>query len=96
MFAHFWTRSAATGRPSRTSVSAGRGVLLAISCALFAVSCSSAPPPAPLAGPDPADPRARVPAAAYRSTVGPYARQRPVGPLPWREQNQRVAPPAKP
>jgi hypothetical protein len=46
----------------------------------------------PLAGRDPADPAARVPPAAYRSTLGPYARQRPVEPASWREQNERVAP----
>jgi hypothetical protein len=41
-----------------------------------------------------ADPHAPVPPVAYRSVVAPYSGQRPVEPLPWREQNQRVAPQA--
>jgi hypothetical protein len=44
---------------------------------------------------DPADPSARVPATGYRSTVGGYTSLRPVDPLPWREQNERVTPQPK-
>jgi hypothetical protein len=44
---------------------------------------------------DPADPAARVPATKYRSTVGGYTSLRPVDPLPWREQNERVTPQPK-
>lgn len=57
--------------------------------------CASAPP-APLAGPDPADPRTPAPRAAYRTVVGPYASQRPRDPAEWREQNERMAPAVKP
>lgn len=53
--------------------------------------CSAAPS-SPLAGPQPSDPAVAVPATRYRSTLGSYARQRPVEPSPWREQNERVAP----
>lgn len=53
-------------------------------------------PPAPLAGPDPADPSAQTPPVRYQSTTGGYVRQRPVEPAPWREQNDRVAPQPKP
>jgi hypothetical protein len=61
--------------------------------ALTALSAAcAAPPPVPLAAADPADPSARAPAVRYRSTVGPYASQRPVEPGPWGEQNERVAP----
>jgi hypothetical protein len=41
---------------------------------------------------DPADPSARVPATRYRSVLGSYTSLRPVEPLPWREQNERLAP----
>jgi hypothetical protein len=40
----------------------------------------------------PADPSARVPATGYRSVLGSYTSLRPVEPLPWREQNERVTP----
>ena len=49
----------------------------------------------PLAGADPADPRAKVAAVGYRSTVAPYTRARPAAPSPWRDQNDRVAPAPK-
>jgi hypothetical protein len=49
-----------------------------------------------LAGQDPANPGARVPAAAYRSPVGPYVSRRPVEPSPWQDQNDRTAPAPKP
>ena len=72
-------------------------------CLAFAAAVLTSPlaacsqlPPAPFAGPDPSDPRARVPAVAYRPAVAPYASQRPVDPLPWREQNDRIAPAPKP
>ena len=63
--------------------------------AAFAQGCTRAPP-APFARPDPSDPRAPVPAVSYRSATSGYLSQRPVAPLPWREQNQRVAPAPKP
>jgi hypothetical protein len=70
--------------------------LLPLACAGFLAACSAAPPPTPLAGADPADPSVRVPAASYRSPIGPYASQRPVEPKPWIEQNQTIAPQEKP
>jgi hypothetical protein len=45
-----------------------------------------------LAGPDPADPAARLAGVGYRSTVTPYTSMRPAAPSSWREQNDRVAP----
>ncbi len=62
--------------------------------ALLLPRCTDAPR-APVAGPDPSDPGARVPRVDYRSTVGSYKSQRPVEPGPWGEQNQRVAPQPK-
>ena len=52
-------------------------------------------PRSPVAGPDPADPRAPAPRVDYRSTIGSYKSQRPVDPAPWTEQNERVAPAPK-
>lgn len=96
MFAHFWTRSAGLLRRGKALLSGSSGALLAVACGLLVASCSSASQPASMGGPDPADPKVRVPAATYRSLVAPYAAQRPVEPLPWREQNQGVAPAEKP
>jgi hypothetical protein len=53
------------------------------------------PTTVPLAGADPADRNARVAPVGYRSTVAPYNSLRPTAPLPWREQNDRVAPAPK-
>src|SRR5262245_26993451 len=50
-------------------------------------------PRSPTVGPDPSQPSARTPAVGYRSTTAPYVSRRPVDPSPWREQNERVAPP---
>ena len=93
MSKHLRARPAAVERlrtPSRRAIQA----LIGLTIAGFAAGCW-ATPPAPLAGPDPSDPSARTPAVGYSSTIEPYARQRPVEPLPWREQNERVTPPAK-
>jgi hypothetical protein len=57
-------------------------------------ACADAPRP-PIAGPDPADPRANGPRVDYRSTVGSHKSQRPVDPAPWGTQNERVAPAPK-
>lgn len=57
-----------------------------------ALAACAAAPAAPIAGPDPSRPEARVPAVGYRATIGSYQRQRPVEPAPWVEQNRRVAP----
>jgi hypothetical protein len=61
--------------------------------ALTLVGCL--PTTVPLAGPDPADPGARVAGVGYRSTVAPYTSLRPAAPSSWREQNDRVAPASK-
>ncbi|MEP7031998.1 MAG: hypothetical protein ABI830_13765 [Pseudolabrys sp.] len=63
-------------------------------CGLLLAACASAPQRL-LSGADPADPAARVPSASYRSVTTGYVSQRPVGPAPWREQNDRVAPSQK-
>lgn len=67
--------------------------LIVIALMLLAAACR--PVSYPLTGADPSDPSAPVPAARYQSALGAYERQRPVEPLPWREQNERVAPQPK-
>jgi|GEM_PF-1418180 len=47
---------------------------------------------APVAVLDPADPGAPVASAPYQPVLSGYVSQRPVGPKPWREQNERVTP----
>ena len=44
----------------------------------------------------PAEPSARTAGVGYRSTIAPYDSLRPATPLPWRERNDGVTPPAKP
>ena len=61
-----------------------------IAAALTLAACM--PATVPLAGPDPADPGAKVAGVGYRSTVAPYTSLRPTAPSSWREQNDRVAP----
>jgi hypothetical protein len=63
--------------------------------AALAEGCS-APPPLPVAGRDPSDPSAHTAPVRYRSTIAPYTSRRPADPVPWREQNEHVAPSAKP
>jgi len=58
---------------------------------LLTAACSTAPDRL-LAGTDPADPAIRVPSVSYRPVLSGYASQRPVGPKPWRELNDSVAP----
>jgi hypothetical protein len=48
------------------------------------------------AAPAAADINAPAPATAYRPVLHGYTSSRPAGPRPWREQNDRVAPGAKP
>jgi hypothetical protein len=70
-----------------------RGATTAAGLVLAALTVGCAgPPPTPTAGPDPSDPSARAKAVGYRSTLAPYATQRPVEPKPWLEQNQQVGP----
>ncbi|MBN9603773.1 MAG: hypothetical protein J0G33_12680 [Afipia felis] len=69
---------------------AGAVVLLAVSS-----SVSGCAVPVAVDGQDPANPQAKVAAVGYRSTVAPYTSLRPAMPLPWRQQNDSVAPSSK-
>jgi hypothetical protein len=88
--------AAAFERRAMTPFGRRLGQLAAVSLLALAAAGCSAPPAVPVVGPDPSDPSAGRKAVSYRSTVAPYVSRRPVEPGPWREQNQQVAPPAKP
>jgi len=94
MFAHrFCTRSA--GAAWRLVLSGHYGAAIAVAAlAVLLAACSQAPQR--LAGGDPSDPHAPVPRVTYRSAIGSYASQRPAEPLPWRDQNDRIAPTTRP
>jgi hypothetical protein len=47
---------------------------------------------APVAAHEPADPNAPVASARYQPVLSGYVSQRPVGPKPWRELNERMTP----
>lgn len=53
------------------------------------------PATVPLAGADPADPRAKVAGVGYRSTIAPYSSLRPTIPSSWQNQDDRAAPAPK-
>jgi len=60
--------------------------------ALASAGCATAPPAGPYGGPQPFDSAAPVPPVTESGVLGVYVSGRPVLPLPWREQNERVAP----
>ena len=94
MFAHGSMRAGRiSGRRRRQSQSIRVATLVFGTLTLLA-GCSPAPR-LPMSAADPADPHTAVPAATYRSTVGPYTSARPVPPAPWRDQNERIAPQPK-
>lgn len=64
--------------------------------ALAALVAACARPPAPLAGPDPADPAAAARPLTYAPLAADPAGSAPAEPLPWTEMNRRVAPKAAP
>lgn len=80
MFAHITSHGA----------TAAAGAVLA----LLLATCAP-PPPAPVVGPDPADPNFGAPRVGYRSTVGPYTSQRPAAPALGREPNEGARPAPK-
>lgn len=86
-------RAATTGGDKKLYLRVKTGWIVSALAALLTGACAA--PPTPRAAMA-ADPGVAVPAARYSSVTAPYARQRPVEPLLWREQNDRVAPQAKP
>ncbi|HZP70975.1 MAG TPA: hypothetical protein VFB29_13610 [Pseudolabrys sp.] len=65
-----------------------RHALLLTTC-LIASGCTAAPP---AAGPDPADPDIRVPAATYRSSLREFRRAEPKEPAPWTSRGENGQP----
>jgi hypothetical protein len=76
---------AATAAMARQPATLGRVLALAMPASLMS-ACTTAP--SGLAWADPSDASARVAALKYRSTLGPYASQRPIEPAPPAQQNQ--------
>jgi hypothetical protein len=76
---------AAAAAMARQPAALGR-VLAVAMLAILTCACA-ATAPSRLAGADPANAAARVPALKYRSTLRPYSSQRPVEPAPPAEPN---------
>jgi len=97
MFSHFGARLAAvvTRRGRRTPPTFVSRMAAAIVATAPLAGCISDARPVAVAG-DPANPSARTAGVGYRSTIAPYESLRPSTPLPWRERNDGVTPPAKP
>lgn len=77
--------------PSKPVIRRARAAAGVAMLSLLAAACSAAPERFS-AGLAAADAGARVPAATYRSAVRGYVSQRPVEPVSWQQQNERVAP----
>ncbi len=85
----FPARAVSTNRTGAVHASFRASLFLTLA---FAVSGCAAAPPQQVAA---ADPAVRVPAAGYRPVLGGYTSLRPVEPLSWREQNDRLMPQPK-
>ncbi len=96
MFAHPAACALAISQRQTASYSAHITTLALLAFAIGVLAGCAPLPPAPLAGADPTDPAAPVRSQTYRSTVGPYASTRPADAGAWQEQNERIAPQAKP
>jgi hypothetical protein len=96
MFAQSLARSPAIAGRRLVFQSGISALRVALLLALLLISACSAVPPSPVAGQNPSDANAAAPRATYRTVVGPYSSQRPGDPSAWREQNERIAPEAKP
>jgi len=88
MFTHRPVVSAAIARRTALFNSAVTRLIASIALAGLLAGCTAART-APVAA---ADPDVPVRAARYSPVLSGYTSQRPVGPKPWREQNERVAP----
>lgn len=92
MFQHIGTRPADMGRKKASAITGHAGLLLvAAAIGSLLAACSSAPA-SPFGGVDPSDAEASVPPSDYRPVIGAFHSRGPVGPKPWREQNERAAP----
>lgn len=90
MFTHIPAVGSAIARNRLSAIpSALRGVAVIITLGVLA-GCTV--PTAPFAAADPSNPHASVRGARYAPVTAGYTAQRPVGPRPWRELNDSVAP----
>ena len=96
MFAHLAMRFARMCRVKMASFQPVPWRLFAAALLGLVLQACSETRAEPVSRPDPSKPQVRVPATPYRPVTGGYVSRRPVEPLPWRERNDRVAPPAKP
>jgi hypothetical protein len=92
MIAFFHACTSSLERRHRACRATRRLVLPALSLLLLA---GCAVPPAPIAGPDPADPAVPVKPVSWSSSIGKGA-SRPVDVQDWRNRNQGVTPEVKP
>ena len=94
MFAQFGAKRAAVQAVARGFHRGKVHIVAAVVLAAVGLGgCLQIAPP-PLVGADPADPRARVAGASYRSTTAPYTRMRPTAPTSWIRQDN-IAPSSK-
>ena len=63
--------------------------------AVAGILAGCAQPAMPLRAADPADSRTPVPPVSYRPATASYRPMRPSAPMPWRQQNDSVAPQPK-
>lgn len=96
MFSHLGARLAAvaTRRGRRAPTTIFSRIVAAIVASAPLAGCMTNSRPVAVAG-DPANPSAATAGVGYRSTIAPYSSLRPATPLPWRERNDGVTPPAK-
>ncbi|MCA6122953.1 hypothetical protein J6500_13750 [Bradyrhizobium sp. WSM 1704] len=96
MFSHLGARLAAvaTQRHRRAPPAIFSRMAAAIVLAAPLAGCMTDGRPVAAAG-GPANPSAATAGVGYRSTIAPYSSLRPATPLPWRERNDGVTPPAK-
>jgi hypothetical protein len=95
MFAHFRAKTTALrGRYLALFQKQLAPTFGVVALCLLTAACVATPNKS-FVGPDPSDPGVRIPPARYRSTIGNYTSRRPVEPMPWREQNERVTPAPK-
>ncbi|MGY2807205.1 hypothetical protein [Bradyrhizobium sp. USDA 4506] len=96
MFSHLGAKLAAVanwlGRRAQ-SILLSRLTAVIVAAAPLA-GCMADGRPVAVAG-DPADSSTGRAGVGYRSTIAPYSSLRPATPLPWRERNDGVTPPAK-
>lgn len=90
MLSHHPAASAANARGSASILQSLVRIASVLVAATALAGCST---PIVSAGTsDPADPNVPVRSARYSPVLSGYISQRPVGPKPWREQNEGVTP----